>query len=91
MALFDYGFKRLSCPSDPRPVLPSPLGSLNKLVPSTSMVEANKEVSERIVKCKDGKRASYLKVTPEMKAKVANTLPKMELYQNFHNSFLLTH
>ena len=70
MALFDYGFKRLSCPSDPRPVLPSPLGSLNKLVPSTSIVEANKEVSERIVKCKDGKKASYLKVTPEMKAKV---------------------
>ena len=68
MALFNYGFNRLSCPSDP--VLPTLLGSLNKLVPSTLIVEANKEVSERIVKCKDGTRASYLKVTPEMKAKV---------------------
>ena len=68
MAFFNYGFKRLPCPSDP--VLPSPLGFLNKLVPSTSIVEANKEVSERIVKCKGRKRASYLKVTAEMKAKV---------------------
>ena len=49
MAFIKFGFKCLSCPSDR--VLPCPQGSLNKLVPSTSIVEANKEVSATSEKC----------------------------------------
>ena len=51
-------------------VLPDPSGSLSKELDSAVIKEANKEVSQFVTNT-GGKRAPYLKVTPQQKVTVA--------------------
>ena len=64
MALFKYGFKRLREDS----VLPDPHGELSKVLSTSTIEEANKEVKDVLVREKGSRRLPYLKATPEKKA-----------------------
>ena len=64
MVLFKYGFKRLRQDS----VLPDPHRKLSKVLSTSAIEEANKEVKDVLVRGKDSRRLPYLKATPEEKA-----------------------
>lgn len=64
MSILNY-FKRTS-------TLPDPKGPLSEEVPTVSIIEANKEVKKVIDQPpKKRKGTTYIKVTPEVKAKIA--------------------
>ena len=64
IALFKYGFKRLREDL----VLPDPHWELSKVLFTSTIEEANKEVKDVLVREKGSRRLPYLKATPEKKA-----------------------
>ena len=72
MALFKY-FQKLKQPN-PVDVLPDENGPLCQDIPSSSIREANLEVSE--VLTTEGKRKPYLKISPERKAVIGKYTAK---------------
>ena len=68
MALYAY-FKKKTGNSAGNHLLPDEKGALSKVVPSSYISEANKEVSAATNNL--GKRSPYVKLTPEKKGKYA--------------------
>ena len=51
-----------------RAILPDPHGELSKVLSTSTIEEANKEVKDVLVREKGSRRLPYLKATPEKKA-----------------------
>ena len=78
MSILNY-FKRTSLAPDPK-------GPLSQEVPSTSIIEANKEVKKVIDQPpKKRKGSTYIKVTPEVKAKIAKFAVAVLLQESILN------
>ena len=74
MPLYTYFKKKTGDPTSNH--LPDVKGTLSKIVPTSYIIEANKEVSAATNTFE--KRSPYLKLTPEKKPISENMLRKME-------------